>query len=63
MITLPAYIIGYRPRKLRIQYPGALYHVMHRGDGREDIYADDKDRQRFLAALGQAGVRRNSPFG
>ena len=42
------------PRKLRIQYPGAIYHVMNRGDRREDIYADDEDRQRFLATLGQA---------
>jgi hypothetical protein len=27
--------------KLRIQYPGAIYHVMSRGDQREDIFADD----------------------
>jgi hypothetical protein len=25
------------PRKLRIQYPGAMYHVMSRGNRREDI--------------------------
>jgi len=24
-------------RKLRIEYPGAMYHVMNRGDQREDI--------------------------
>ncbi len=42
------------PRKLRIQYPGAMYHVMNRGDQREDIFKDDKDRQRFLSTLGQA---------
>jgi hypothetical protein len=24
-------------RKLRIEYPGAIYHVMNRGDQREDI--------------------------
>ena len=42
------------PRKLRTQYPGALYRVMNRGDRREEIYADDEDRQRFLAALRQA---------
>src|SRR6266853_4762428 len=42
------------PRKLRIQYPGALYHVMNRGDRREKIFADDKDREKFLETLGQA---------
>ena len=42
------------PRKLRIQYPGAIYHVMNRGDRREPIFADDDDRRRFLAALGEA---------
>ena len=41
-------------RKLRIEYPGAIYHVMNRGDQREDIFRDDKDRQRFLATLGEA---------
>jgi hypothetical protein len=28
-------------RKLRIEYPGAMYHVMSRGDRREDIFLDD----------------------
>jgi REP element-mobilizing transposase RayT len=40
-------------RKLRIQYPGAIYHVMNRGDRREDIYSDDKDRKRFLETLAE----------
>lgn len=40
------------PRKLRIQYPGAIYHVMNRGDRREAIFADDTDRRRFLSTLG-----------
>jgi hypothetical protein len=26
------------PRKLRLEYPGAIYHVMNRGDRREDIF-------------------------
>jgi len=29
--------ISFMPRKLRIQYPGAMYHVMNRGDPREDM--------------------------
>jgi hypothetical protein len=28
-------------RKLRIEYPGAMYHAMNRGDQREDIFKDD----------------------
>ena len=42
------------PRKLRIEYPGAIYHVMNRGDRREDIFRDDEDRQRFLFTPGEA---------
>jgi len=45
------------PRKLRIQYSGAIYHVMNRGDRREKIFADDKDRERFLETLGEACVK------
>jgi putative transposase len=41
------------PRPLRVQYEGARYHVMSRGDGREPIFLDDKDRQQFLITLGQ----------
>ncbi len=41
-------------RKLRVQYPGAIYHVMNRGDRREAIYINDKDRQLFLETLGEA---------
>jgi putative transposase len=38
-------------RPLRIQYPGAYYHVMNRGNRREDIFITDQDRQVFLDAL------------
>lgn len=41
-------------RKLRVEYPGAIYHVMNRGDHREPIFVDDQDRQRFVATLGEA---------
>ena len=41
-------------RKLRIEYPGAMYHVMNRGNQREDIFRDDQDRQKFLSTLGEA---------
>ena len=45
------------PRKLRIQYPGAMYHVMNRGDQRENIFKDDVDRQKFLIALGECCLK------
>jgi putative transposase len=44
-------------RKLRIQYAGAIYHVMNRGDRREPIFKDDQDRERFLETLSQACQR------
>ena len=40
------------PRALRIEYPGAIYHVMNRGDRREEIFKDDPDRERFTETLG-----------
>ena len=46
-------------RKLRVQYPGAIYHVMSRGDRREDIFQSDDDRRLFLETLGQACEKCN----
>ena len=40
-------------RKLRIQYPGAIYHVMNRGGHRERIFCDDQDQQLFLSTLAE----------
>src|SRR5678815_4591938 len=40
-------------RKLRVQYEGAIYHIMNRGDHREDIFLDKKDRELFLETLGE----------
>ena len=36
------------PRPLRIQYEGAIDHLMSRGDRREALFLDDQDRQVFL---------------
>jgi REP-associated tyrosine transposase len=41
-------------RKLRVEYEGAIYHVMNRGDRKEPIFRDDSDRSLFLETLGQA---------
>jgi hypothetical protein len=35
-------------RPLRIEYPGAYYHIMNRGLSRRDIFLEDRGRQRFL---------------
>jgi len=46
-------------RPLRIQFPGALYHVVSRGNGRQAIFLDAADRRRFLALLAEAVERHN----
>lgn len=38
-------------RPLRIEFPGAWYHIMNRGRRREDIFQDQKDYQAFLDLL------------
>jgi putative transposase len=38
-------------RKPRIEFPGAFYHVMVRGNHKADIFRDDGDRERLLAKL------------
>jgi putative transposase len=40
-------------RKVRVEYEGAIYHLMNRGDRREAIFRDDEDRQLFLKTLGE----------
>ena len=41
-------------RPLRIEYAGAVYHVMARGNQGQVIFRDDGDRRRFLETLGEA---------
>ena len=41
-------------RPLRVEYPGAMYHVMARGNQGRAIYRDDRDRKRFIETLGEA---------
>jgi REP element-mobilizing transposase RayT len=38
-------------RPLRIEFPGALYHVTSRGHARQRVFRDDEDREMFLAIL------------
>lgn len=44
-------------RSVRIEYPGAVYHVMCRGDRKEPIFDSDHDRQAFLKTLGETCER------
>lgn len=44
-------------RPLRIEFPGALYHVTARGDQRGAIYRDDTDRYIWLEVLGLVSAR------
>ena len=42
------------PRQPRIEYPGALYHVLSRGNRGGEIFRDDADRQSFMRCLTNA---------
>lgn len=44
-------------RRPRLQYRGAIYHVMSRGNRKAPIFDDDKDRQRFLSIVGRTSER------
>ncbi len=46
-------------RPLRIEFPGAVYHVTSRGNARADIFEDVNDRHLFLSIFGQTVKRFN----
>ena len=50
-------VVDGMPRRLRLQYPDAIYHLMARGNGRQDIVCDDVDRDRLQEHLGRAAIR------
>ena len=41
-------------RKIRMEYAGAVYHVMARGNQGRAVFADDRDRMQWLETLGEA---------
>lgn len=49
-------------RQLRIEYPGALYHVTSRGNEKKDIFKSIKDRDKFLSYLSSAWERHGAVF-
>jgi len=46
-------------RKPRLEFPGAIYHIHHRGNHQEFIYRDDDDRKLFLELLESTIKRMN----
>jgi len=44
-------------RSLRLEYPGAVYHVMARGNQGQPIFRDDRDRRVFLETLAEAHAK------
>ncbi len=44
-------------RPWRIEYEGALYHLLSRGNERSDIFMDEKDLSSFLDAVGEMSER------
>jgi len=41
------------PRQPRLDVPGALHHIMVRGNNKANIFSDDQDRSKFLQRLGE----------
>ena len=41
-------------RPLRIQFPGAIYHVMNRGIARQKIFTETGDYEEFLKTIAEA---------
>jgi len=46
-----AYFTFIMPRSLRIEYPGAIYHVLNRGNYRHDVFASDNSKSIFEQTL------------
>ena len=46
-------------RPLRIEYPGAVYHITSRGNEKRSVFKDESDREDFLKVLAQVNKRYN----
>ena len=45
------------PRNLRMEYPGAIYHVLNWTGRREAVFIKDGDREPFLESFDQASQK------
>jgi hypothetical protein len=48
LVTMVAGGVSFGGRRQRVQYPGAMYHVIQRGDNREYIFNEPEDRDLWL---------------
>lgn len=46
-------------RKLRLEFPGACYHVLNRGNDRAQVFSDEKTRAAFEECLFEACQKSN----
>jgi putative transposase len=53
----PAGYVSFMTRQLRIEYEGAYYHVLSRGNNQRPIFLSDHDRNTFLKTLGRMSER------
>jgi REP element-mobilizing transposase RayT len=44
-------------RAIRVEHPGAVYHITSRGNRRKRIFNDDRDHERFLLYVAEAAQR------
>jgi hypothetical protein len=42
------------PRHVRVEFEGAICHITIRGNGGQDIFGDDHDRERLLRRLAES---------
>lgn len=55
-LVLSSFVLS---RQLRLEYPGAIWHITSRGNERREIFRDDNDRHEFIQFLTQViGERR-----
>ena len=50
-------------RSVRVEFPGAFYHVMARGNRREPIFLDKEDGKQFVKALGEVCAMTGGTIG
>ena len=51
--VLIVYFHNIMARQLRLEFPGAIYHITSRGNARQEIFLDDEDRRSFLYLIGK----------
>jgi len=55
-------IIFYMARSLRIEFEGAFYHILARGNERKNIFDNERDKEHFLELLSAVNTRFGAVF-